>query len=525
MSDDIDDDDEAHEKDLQTENNIIQLPNRPSHKTMSDEIPIHSRKDAVEWVDKHFAATSIVGKFYIINERIPDQFILMTKKDFMDSLENIRIRVTDENGDSKVIPISKLWLEYPQRRTYERGIIFDPQHKFDSKTMRSGVYNTWPGFAIQSKKGNCYLHLKFINEIICDNNERHYHYIMSWISQIFQEPWDKLGVALVLKGLKGIGKSYFAKVLGMLMDGRDDNRRQKLYLPIDSKQSIFGNHNDHFESKLLVCFEEAIWAGDKAHESTLKHIITGDNLFINPKNLPGRLVRNYMRTIIIGNADWLVPASFDERRYFVLNVNNEHKDDKVYFDALEYELLNGGLEALMYEFMNYDYSDVNLRTAIVTEAQVEQKIESMLGVEKWWFNQLFSGKLPYVYSDERGYYVIKEKLFSDFCRAQLNERHRFNERSFGMRFVELIPLLSNVGEIQYYKNGKVISSVITSEKWEDKDERGNVKRYNVYVIPKLHVCRELINFRLKTNYMWDNQEEWQKPVFSDGDYGNKYTSF
>jgi Family of unknown function (DUF5906) len=530
MSDDIDDDDEAHEKDLQTENNIIQLPNRPSHKTMSDEIPIHSRKDAVEWVDKHFAITWIVGKFMIINERIPDQFVLMTKKDFIDSLENIRIRITDENGDSKVTPISKLWLEYPQRRTYELGIIFDPQHKFDSKTMRSGAYNTWPGFAIQPKKGDCHLNMGFYKDIICSGNQNHFHYETAWKSQMLREPWNKLGVALVLKGLKGIGKSYYAKVLGMLMDGHNNNiRKQKLYLPLDSKLSIFGNHNDHFESKLLVCLEEAIWAGDKAHESTLKHLITGDTLFVNPKNLPGRTVNNYMRTIIIGNADWIVPASYDERRFFVLNVNPEHKDDKAYFDALEYELFNGGLEALMYELMNYDYSDVNLRTALVTEAQVEQKIESMSGVEKWWFDLLSSGKLPFITNvydklNEKGYYIIKEKLYSDFCRAQtrVSERNKFNEHKFGMEFAKLLPLLDSDGKRQYYKNGKIMSVINHNEKYTGDDK----KRYNIYIIPKLIVCRSLFESRLAKGFDWQNGDgEWEYPAYSDADGGGSHIPF
>jgi Family of unknown function (DUF5906) len=484
--------------------------------------PTASKKDAIAWADKYYATTWIVGKFMIINERIDNQYSLMTKKDFIDSLENMRITITEEDGKAKIIPVSKLWLEYPLRRTYELGVIFDPKYEFDSKTMRSGAYNIWPGFAIEPKQGNCHLNLEFIKNVICSGNEKHYHYTMSWISQIIQEPWNKLGVALVLHGLKGVGKSYFAKMLSMLLDGIND-RKQKLCLTIDNKQSIFGNHNDHFESKILLFLEEAIWAGDKAHESTLKHIITGDSLFVNPKNLPGRTVRNYMRPVLIGNADWLVPASHDERRYFVLNVNSEHKDDKDYFDAREYELLNGGLEALMYELMHYDYKDVNLRTALVTPAQVEQKIESMVGVEKWWFDLLTAGKLPFVKEDKRGYLVIKEKMYSDFCRAQvkMNSRNKYSERGFGEEFMKLLPLLDSNGKKQHYKNGKVISIV----KGDDKHEADDKKRYNVYTIPKLSVCRLLFEVHLAPGFEWDGDGEWSYPTFSDSDIGSSHIPF
>jgi hypothetical protein len=487
------------------------FPDKSQYKPITDDIPLNSKLDAINWVDRNYAFTWIGNKLMIINERFENKVFPVNKKDFIDSLENIRLLITDEEGKSKLQPISKLWLEWPLRRTYELGMIFDPKNKFNSKTMRSGAYNTWRGFHVVPKQGDCHLNLDYIKNIICSGNDEHYHYCMSWISQIFQEPWNKLGTALVLKGLKGIGKSFLAKTLGLLMDGESNyniNDKQRLYLPIDSKQSIFGPHNDHLEKILLLCLEEAIWAGDKAHESTLKHIVTGDTLFINPKNLPGRNVKNYIRSIIIGNADWIVPASYDERRFFVLNVNNEHKDDKIYFDALDNELHDGGLEALMYEFMNYDFSNVNLRTAMVTEAQIEQKTQSMSGIEKWWFDLLHSGKLPFIHKDENGYYVIKEALYMNFCRAQnrMNDRNKYNEWSFGMGFKELIPLLEN-GALQYYKNGKVKSMVGSVDKY-GKD------RCNVHVIPSLAVCRALMNFRLKSEYGWDDGE-WEYPTYSE----------
>jgi hypothetical protein len=516
----------SDDDDRPTFDNVSNLVDNPAFKAKQSAHgapKLDSRQAAIDWVDQNYAVTWIVGKFMIINERIEGEYSLMSKKDFIDSLENVRIVVTDEEKP-KITPVSDLWLKWPLRRTYEKGIIFDPKNKFDSKTMKSGYYNTWPDFAMLPIKGKCDLFLKYLKTIICSNNEQHYNYLMSWISQIFQEPWNKLGTALVLRGLKGIGKSYLAKVLGMLIDGKDGviNKKSKLYLPIDNKNSIFGPHNDHLEKIILLCLEEAIWAGDKAHESTLKHIITGDTLFINPKNLPGRSVKNYMRSIIIGNADWLVPASYDERRFFVLNVNAEQKDIKEYFDALDFELLNGGLEALMYEFMNYDYSNVNLRTALITEAQIEQKAESMTGVEKWWFNLLNTGKLPFVkYYEDKGYYVIKEKLYIDFCSAQnrMSDRNRYNERSFGIKFKELLPMIEN-GQVKYAKNGRIVS-IVGDDKYTSENER-----LNVYVIPSLVVCRALMNYRLRLDYDWPlDGGEWEFPTYTETDIMSKYRPF
>jgi hypothetical protein len=481
---------------------------------------LKSKQEAIDWVDNNYACVWILNKLLYINERLKDERHYLSKKDFVDSIENIRILVIDEDGNGKPQPVSKLWLEYPQRRTYERGIISDPRYIMDSKITRSGIYNTWPGFPIEEKQGSCPLFLSFVKEIICNGNEKHYHYVMCWIAQILQEPWNKLGTSIVLQGLKGIGKSYFASVLAMLMNGKPgEERKQKLCLTVDNKNAIFGNHNDHLEDKLLLVLEEAIWAGDKQHESTLKHVITGNELHINPKNLPARQVKNYIRTIIIGNADWIVPASQDERRFFVLNVSSAHKDDRPYFDAMHNEIINcGGLEALKYILMRYDHNSVNLRTALVTEALIEQKTETMSGVEKWWFDLLCSGKLPFVKIDDNGnYHVIKERLFSDFCRAQarMGDRNRYNERSFGMRWRPLIPQIID-GQIQYAKNGKVIN-IVGDDKYVTQNER-----LNVYVIPKLEICRALMDFRLKTNYDWSDGDGWEVPSYTETDIMRSY---
>jgi len=493
---------------------IVDDPRFQTSQTTSHGAPkLDSKQGAIDWVDQHYAIILVLGKFMILNERIDGEYYLMTKKDFIDSLENVKIVTKDDEGNAKPFPVSKLWLEYHMRRTYERGIVFDPKYKFDSKTMRSGVYNTWPGFAIDPKEGSCVLFLDYVKNIICSGNETHYHWLMCWCAQLIQEPWNKLGTSVVLKGLKGIGKSYFALILGRLMNGKNNERKTKLYLPIDNKNSIFGNHNDHLEKVILLCLEEAIWAGDKAHESTLKHIITGDSLFINPKNLPGRSVINYIRSIIIGNADWIVPASHDERRFFVLNVSSAQKDMKEYFDSLEYEMLNNdGLEALMHYLLNYKI-DVNLRTALVTEAQIDQKTASMAGVERWWFDILCSGKLPFVkYYEDKGYLVIKEKLLMDY-NATAQFRHKLNEREFGIQFKELMPLVVN-GVIQYSKNGRPLN-IVGSDKYTSGSP-GNSERMNVHVIPKLVVCRELMNFRIKTEYDYGNgSQEWEYPTFTE----------
>jgi hypothetical protein len=49
----------------------------------------------------------------------------------------------------------------------------------------------------------------------------------------------------------------------------------------------------------------------------------------------------------------------------------------------------------------------------------------------------------------------------------------------------------------------------------DKYTSGN-ERLNVYIIPKLEVCRKLMDFRIKSNYGWENiGDNWEYPTFTE----------
>src|SRR6516162_6777133 len=84
-------------------------------------------------------------------------------------------------------------------------------------------------------------------------------------------------VALALKGLKGTGKGVF--MYSML----------KAFGPhgmeVHNRQHLTGKHNKHLQNRLLVCADEAVWAGDKQAEGMLKGMVTDRTLTIEPKQI------------------------------------------------------------------------------------------------------------------------------------------------------------------------------------------------------------------------------------------------
>ena len=87
-------------------------------------------------------------------------------------------------------------------------------------------------------------------------------------------------------------------------------------------------------------------------------------------------IKNHMRLFVTGNPDWMVPAGFKERRWAIFDMGEDHMQDHAYFAAIDHEMNNGGREALLHYLLNFDLSQVDLRTIPKTAALLDQQIES-----------------------------------------------------------------------------------------------------------------------------------------------------
>jgi predicted P-loop ATPase len=105
---------------------------------------------------------------------------------------------------------------------------------------------------------------------ICSGNQRDYEYLIALVAQMFQEPHLKPGIAVVLRGDEGVGKSFFIEKLSALMD--------KYHFKTSNPAYVFGDHNGQLKNVILLHLEEAVWAGSKKDESLLKDLITGPEI-------------------------------------------------------------------------------------------------------------------------------------------------------------------------------------------------------------------------------------------------------
>jgi len=285
----------------------------------------------------------------------------------------------DKNGRPIEVPLGKWWLDQSARRQYT-SISFSPGRELE------GVYNLWRGFAVEPRPGD--KHLRFLEHVrvdLCNGDETSYQYLLSWMARAVQVPNAPGEVAVVLRGRKGTGKGTFAKTFGALF-GRH-------YWQVSDARHIVGNFNAHLRDCVVLFGDEAFWAGDKKHEGVLKALITEDTFVVERKGFDAEAAPNYVHLIMASNAQWVVPASYDERRFLVLDVSPAHMQDKTYFGAIDADMKSGGLGNLLHDLLTRDISAFDHRTVPQTAALQDQKIHSLEPHEEFWFRRLCDASL------------------------------------------------------------------------------------------------------------------------------------
>jgi len=365
------------------------------------------------------AGTRIVYEFLDSDGTLRWNFI--SKQDFELRFENTKVQV-----GNKFVPAAKWWLSHRERRQY-RGMGFYP------KKEEPADFNMWKGFAVKPVRGDCQPYLDHVRNVICSGNLDHYNYLLDWLANTVQNP-DRPGrVAVVLRGKQGTGKGVFVQNFGALFGTH--------YVYASSPNQIVGQFTAHLNYCVVLFADEAFFAGDKKHESSLKALITEEQRTSEAKFQDAVTVPNYIHLLMASNSDWVVPADAESRRFFVLNVSDDRMQDTVYFNALQkFMVEQGGREALFDFLLSRDISKFNVWNFPKTEALVQQKELSMPEVDSWWYGALCAGSFDDTvpWSSEETFASVNN-LFHEF-----KQNYRYS-RMDRRRFSDRISILTNCG--------------------------------------------------------------------------------
>lgn len=434
----------------------------------------------VKRLNRKHAVAFVKGKTVIITENADGSTSYGSPADLHQWYENDRVAT-----DKATEPVTKAWMRHKKRREYPNGIIFAPG------LTREGYFNHWKGWSvIPDEDGSCALWLKHLREVICSGVDEHFQYLLRWFAHMVQKPWEKPGVAVVLRGKKRIGKDTIMDYFGGCCADH--------HVKIANQDQLTGKFNAHQEKCLILHVEEGFWAGSKQAEGSLKHLITSEKVMIEPKGLNAFHVDSYLRLFISSNEEWVVPATADEGRYFVLDVSEHRKSDHAYFKKLRDEMNNGGRAALLHYLMNIDLSDFEVRNYPDTAAIGAQKVQGLKNVEKFWFDMLDSGEM-----------LVDHTTFDGRAGSWIEKPIRVNRAEFQDRYSKWFSLRKFEGSLSAPAIvGKKLSEMLCGRLETVQGREGN-QRVRQYVFPVLQECRDLFE-----KFM-GSQMEWDEPIESE----------
>jgi hypothetical protein len=415
--------------------------------------------------EKH-AAIMIGGSFRIQNEeRDPlsgaQSLTYSSEADFKRRYKNQKVSV-----DGKTTDLGTAWLDHPNRRQYD-GICFSPDNPPDN------YYNLWRGFSVSPNAGDCSLFLEHIKQNIASGEEDTANYVIAWMADAIQNPTDRPGTAIALRGKQGTGKGVFCDQFGRLFGQH--------YIQLSHSRHLTGNFNAHLQDKLIVFADEAFWAGDKQAEGVIKALITEDKTVIESKGKDAIVIDNHVRLLLASNSQWIVPAGFDERRFLVLDVGDRNAQDHKFFSRLADQMDNGGREALLYYLKYYDLSKVKLRKVPQTKALLDQKLRSLSPFNRFLHTVLDRGHI--CAETTKWSSTVHCKHLHDACTEfsdSVGQQRRLSETEIGTELKKLIPTL-----------GK-----------QRPTDAETGRRYYTYTLPSLKKCRRDFEAHLGTPIDW-----------------------
>lgn len=384
---------------------------------------------------KHIFINTIGGNSFV-TYKIYNEVTEREELEFLkiDTFKSIYSNRPVEDDDKRIISAGAFWLQESRRKTVD-SVIFDPSE--DSRIVeREGrkYLNLWEGFSTKPKhkKRGWRKTQKHIYKILCNSDHTKYKYVIKWLAWCVQNPHKRAEVALVFKGEKGAGKSFLftqiKKIFGIHgMVISDPNR-------------LTGKFNSHFRNLSFLFCDEVYYPGQREVEGKIKAIITEEYIDAESKFKDPITIRNRLHIVMCTNNEWVIPASKDERRYFIENTNNMYAKGKAsesqrekYFGKLWSEMDNDGREAMLYDLKNYNLKGFHPRNDVPeTKELTRQKEMSLNALLSSIKQMLMDGILPGEHRNDC-YYITAKSL-----KQHLEEIEPFCARFSSVRKADAI---------------------------------------------------------------------------------------
>jgi hypothetical protein len=183
------------------------------------------------------------------------------------------------------------------------------------KSLPPNFFNLWRGWPVAPDENvGSTAHFKdYLLNTVAGGDPHLADWLWNYIAHMIQRPWEKPGVAIVLRGEHGVGKSKLGEILRMLPHPFHTFQTSRI-------DELTGQFTAHVAGKLVLQFDEAVWGGDRRILGPLKDCITREEDKLEAKGADPIFVPSYCRAVFTTNADVAVRIEPGERRYTVFHL-------------------------------------------------------------------------------------------------------------------------------------------------------------------------------------------------------------
>lgn len=247
------------------------------------------------------------------------------------------------------------WIADTERRTYDE-LVFLPK-----KETPANKYNIAKPFEIEPQEGE-FDAFSTLLKIVCNNEEHVMIYLEKWLASIFQKPYEKTRVCVILQGEQGVGKDTFVDAIGKILG------KQCFFSTSTPENNIFNPNgfNSGTETCVLVKFEEAEFQTNKHNDSKLKSIITSPTEIYTKKGKDPITLNDFRNIIMTTNKEIPVKREETDRRFVFIRASSEKRGDHTFWNEL-HKKLETQMSAYHHHLLNIDLNGFDA---------VEQRVET-----------------------------------------------------------------------------------------------------------------------------------------------------
>jgi hypothetical protein len=407
----------------------------------------------------------------------------------------MKTTVYDEDDDKiKKVPFIHKWINDENLRVYDNICFYPPPFPHIKQTE----FNTWTGFNqeriplpedfdIETNP-----HIKRYKEFVSNmfnKNEEYANFFDAWMSNMFQRPSKKSCICLILySNNEGVGKDTVLKTIHKCLGENYVN------IITDAKNQLFGKHSAPELNKLLIDINELKGADTYTNTDLFKTRITDPKREIELKGKDTQVINNFASYICKTNNEAMANIGESDRRFCVLDCNNEKMHDKMYFINYDNEI-NNNPEAIrcIYEYFkrfditsvvpNHIFANARPKSNIYLELQERNRPKELGFLEDFTIKNKCRTDETFQMSNE----TIWTK-FKTYCQTNNFDISKLSSSAFHYHFSQkVIVLLNNQKE---YKD--------TIQK-----DRTNNSRYYTFNILKLKKYFKIDD----TDTQFDNEDE------------------